>query len=65
MRSRDRIRQSTFVGHVIMLVGGFMMTVAENRERRFRFGRRKSRFPWGLNRKRGRREGKTGFRHSI
>jgi hypothetical protein len=30
MRSWDRIRQSTFVGHVIMLVSGFMMTVAEN-----------------------------------
>lgn len=41
-----------------------MVTVAENRERRLRFGRRKRRFPRGFSWKRW-REGETSLRYSI
>lgn len=47
-----------------MFMGGFMVTVAEDRQGRFRLGRRKRRFPRGFSWKRW-REGKTGFRYSI
>jgi hypothetical protein len=47
-----------------MLMGGFMVTVAENRERRFGFSRRKRGFPRGFDWKRW-RKGKTSFRYSI
>lgn len=47
-----------------MFMDGFMVSVAEDRKRRFRFGRRKRRFPRGFRWKRW-REGETSFRDSI
>lgn len=64
MRSGDLIGQSAFVGHVIMLVGGSVVTIAENRERRLGLSRRKRGFPRRFSRKR-RGEGKTGFGHRV
>lgn len=47
-----------------MFMGGFMVTVAEYCQRRFRLGRRKRRFPRGFSWKRW-REGETGFGYGI
>lgn len=41
----DCVRQSALVSHVIMLVGGLMVAIAEYRQRRLRLGRREERFP--------------------
>lgn len=53
------------MGHVVVLVGGFMVTITEDRQRRLGLGGREMRFPRRFSRNRQLRQGQACLWHGI